>query len=72
MDGHGLVLVSEVLIVTGTVREALKRPEANPPLKELIEKGQHPYGMQTFEMHMKHLVSQGIVDAETARGAIGF
>jgi twitching motility protein PilT len=71
-DGHGLVLVSEVLIVTGTVREALKRPEANPPLKDLIEKGQHPYGMQTFEMHMKHLVSQGIVDAETGRGAIGF
>src|SRR5258707_4629634 len=47
-DGQGLVLVSEVLIVTGTVREALKRPENAPPLKELIEKGVHPYGMQTF------------------------
>jgi twitching motility protein PilT len=71
-DGHGLVLVSEVLIVTGTVREALKRPEANPPLKDLIEKGQHPYGMQTFEMHLKHLVAQGIIDADAARGATGF
>jgi twitching motility protein PilT len=71
-DGQGLVLVSEVLIVTGTVREALKRPEANPPLKDLIEKGAHPYGMQTFEMHLKHLVSQGIVDIEVARTAVGF
>jgi twitching motility protein PilT len=71
-DSKGLVLISEVLIVTGTVREALKRPEANPPLKDLIEKGTHPYGMQTFEMHLKHLVSQGIVDPEIARGAVGF
>ena len=66
------VLVSEVLIVTGTVREALKRPESNPPLKDLIEKGTHPYGMQTFEMHLKHLLAQGVIDVETARGAVGF
>jgi twitching motility protein PilT len=71
-DGQGLVLVSEVLVVTGTVREAIKRPEANPPLKDLIEKGAHPYGMQTFEMHLKHLLSQGVVDRETARIATGF
>src|SRR5882724_896971 len=69
-DGQGLVLASEVLIVTGTVREALKRPESNPPLKELIERGTHPYGMQTFEMHIKHLVAQGVVETEVARGAI--
>ncbi|HEX9294461.1 MAG TPA: PilT/PilU family type 4a pilus ATPase [Polyangiaceae bacterium] len=72
MDAQGLVLASEVLIVTGTVREALKHPESNPPLKDLIEKGAHPYGMQTFEMHLKHLVSQGIIDAEAARSAAGF
>ena len=71
-DGQGLVLISEVLIVTGTVREAIKRPDANPPLKDLIEKGAHPYGMQTFEMHLKHLIAQGIVDADVARGAVGF
>ncbi len=71
-DGQGVVLASEVLIVTGTVRESLKRPEGNPPLKELIEKGSHPYGMQTFDMHLKHLVAQGIVDADVARGATGF
>jgi twitching motility protein PilT len=71
-EEQGRILVSEVLIVTGTVREALKRPESNPPLKDLIEKGTHPYGMQTFEMHLKHLVAQGVIDLETARGAVGF
>jgi twitching motility protein PilT len=71
-DTQGLVLVSEVLIVTGTVREALKRPDSNPPLKDLIEKGVHPYGMQTFEMHLKHLLAQGVIDLEAAKAAVGF
>jgi len=71
-DGEGLVLAAEVLVVTGTVREAIKRPENNPPLKDLMEKGVHPYGMQTFEMHIKQLMQQGLLDKETARAAIGF
>jgi len=71
-DREGLVLASEVLVVTGTVREAIKRPDSNPPIKDLIEKGAHPYGMQTFEMHLKHLLGQGIIDRETARLASGF
>ena len=71
-DGQGQALIAEVLVATGTVREAIKRPEGNPSFKELMEKGVHPYGMQTFEMHIKHLVQQGILDKETARSAIGF
>jgi twitching motility protein PilT len=71
-DGEGLVLGAEVLVATGTVREAVKRPENNPPLKELMEKGVHPYGMQTFEMHLKVLVQQGVLDKEVARAAAGF
>jgi twitching motility protein PilT len=71
-DGTGLVLVAEVLVATGTVREAIKRPEANPPLKELMEKGAHPYGMQTFEMHLRDLVSRGLMDKDLARAAAVF
>ena len=67
-DGHGLVLASEVLIVTGTVREAMKRPESNPPLKDLIEKGVHPYGMQTFEMHLQAPARAGNHRPWTRRG----
>ena len=71
-DGSGLALAAEVLVATGTVREAIKRPEGNPTLKELMEKGAHPYGMQTFETHLKQLVMQGQVDKEVGRTAIGF
>jgi twitching motility protein PilT len=71
-DGQGLILAAEVLVATGTVREAVRRPENNPPLKELMEKGVHPYGMQTFEMHIKQLVQQGELDKESARSAVGF
>ena len=71
-DGAGLVLAAEVLVATGTVRETIKRPENNPPFKELMEKGVHPYGMQTFEMHLKQLVQQGLLDKEVAKAAAGF
>ena len=62
----GLALAQEILVCTGTVREAIKRPENNPPLKELMEKGVTPYGMQTFQMSIRALVKEGIVDREVA------
>jgi twitching motility protein PilT len=71
-DGQGLVLAAEVLVATGAVRESIKRPDHNPPLKELMEKGTHPYGMQTFEMHLKQLVVSGLLDKDVARAAAGF
>jgi hypothetical protein len=37
-----------------------------------MEKGAHPYGMQTFEMHLKQLAAAGIVDKDVARAAAGF
>lgn len=71
-DGTGLVLASEVMVVTGTARETIRRPEGNPPLKEVMEKGVHPYGMQTFEMDLRRLVQQGVLDKEAARVAATF
>jgi twitching motility protein PilT len=71
-DQSGMVLAAEVLVATGTVREAIKRPERNPSMKELMEKGVHPYGMQTFEMHLKQLLQQGLIDKDVARAAANF
>ncbi|MBN1606868.1 MAG: PilT/PilU family type 4a pilus ATPase [Polyangiaceae bacterium] len=71
-DGSGLVLAAEVLVATGSVRESIKRPVGNPPLKELMEQGAEMYGMQTFEMATKALLREGLVDRETARAALGF
>jgi len=69
-DGQGVVLAAEVLVGTGSVRESIKRPIGNPSLKELMEGGSEMYGMQTFEMHIKGLVREGLIDRDTARAAI--
>jgi twitching motility protein PilT len=71
-SGQGRVLAAEVLVGTGSVRETIKRPEGNPPLKELMEQGSSLYGMQTFEMHVKDLIREGLVDRVVGRAAIGF
>ncbi len=71
-DGHGMALAAEVLIGTGSVRETLKRPVGNPPLKELMESGAEMYGMQTFEMAIKQLIRDGVVDREVGRAALSF
>lgn len=70
-EGRGLVLAIEILVVTGTARETIRKPEGNPPLKDIMERGSHPYGMQTFEMHLRELVKAGLVNIDSARAAMG-
>lgn len=71
-DGQGVALAAEVLVGTGSVRESIKRPLGNPPLKELMESGAEMYGMQTFEMAVRQLVREGLVDRDVGRAAITF
>jgi twitching motility protein PilT len=66
-DGTGLVLASEVLVASGTAKEAIRRPAESPPLKDVMEKGVSPYGMQTFEMHLKQLAQAGIISRDWVR-----
>jgi len=70
--GGGLALALEILVVTGTVREAIKRPESNPPFKELMERGVTPYGMQTFKMALRAMIKEGTVTKEVAQAYLGF
>ncbi len=70
-DGKGRVVAVEILVMTGTARETIKSPEGNLPLKDVMERGVHPYGMQNFEMALKDLVKNGLLDVETARAALG-
>jgi twitching motility protein PilT len=65
-DG-GMAAAIELLVNTSTARESIRRPDTNPPLKDVMERGAHPYGMQTFEMHLKELVRAGVITVETAR-----
>ena len=71
-DGTGVALATEVLVGTGSVRETIKRPVGNPPLKELMEQGASMYGMHTFDMSIKQLLKDGIIDRDTARQYLGF
>jgi twitching motility protein PilT len=70
-DGAGVVLAAEVLVASQSVKESIRRPENNPPLKSLMEKGTHPYGMRTFQMTLAELLEQGVIDEATASEALG-
>jgi twitching motility protein PilT len=61
-DGNGVVLAAEVLVASGSVKESIRNPDHNPSLKSLMEKGTHPYGMQTFAMAEKRLAAEGLVE----------
>jgi twitching motility protein PilT len=70
VDGESRVLAAEVLVITGTARESIRKPDKNPGLKEVMERGVHPYGMQTFEMALRQLVTEGRISVEVARQAM--
>ncbi|MBX3252083.1 MAG: PilT/PilU family type 4a pilus ATPase [Myxococcales bacterium] len=70
-DGQGRVIAVELLVMTGTARETIRSPEGNLPLKDVMERGVHPYGMQTFEMSLRELVKAGLVSVDVARQAMG-
>ena len=66
----GMVLAAEVLVASQSVRESIRRPENNPPLKALMEKGAHPYGMETFQTSIGRLLEAGIIDEAVAAEAL--
>ena len=70
-DGNGVILAAEVLVASTSVKESIRRPENNPPLKALMEKGAHPYGMKTFQISVAKLLEQGFIDDQTANEALG-
>ena len=65
-----MVLAAEVLVASQSVKESIRRPENNPSLKSLMEKGEHPYGMQTFQMSIGALLAEGRIDEATAADAL--
>jgi twitching motility protein PilT len=69
-DGQGMALAAEVLIGTGSVKETIKRPVGNPPLKELMTQGADMYGMQTFEMSIRRLAQSGTISVDVAKAAL--
>jgi twitching motility protein PilT len=61
-DGSGVVLAAELVVASGAVRDVVRGGgDLGASLREQMEKGATPYGMQTFEVAMKQLVAQGLV-----------
>jgi twitching motility protein PilT len=71
VDGAERILATELLTTSSTVRAALKRPDQNPALRELMEKASQ-HGMRTFAMDIERLVKEGLVDAEVGRHAMAY
>ncbi len=70
VDGESRVLASELLVMTGTARESIRKADKGMPLKEVIERGVHPYGMCSFEMSVRQLLTEGRISVEVARQAM--
>ena len=65
-----LVLGSEVLVCTETARESIRAPRSRVSLKQVMEQGVSPYGMQTFAMSFDELRRSGKVSTQVARASI--
>jgi twitching motility protein PilT len=68
-DGKGRALATEVMVVTGTIRDCISDPERTSEIPEHIAAGRTTYGMQTFDQCLMELVASGRVDYAVAKAA---
>jgi twitching motility protein PilT len=66
-DGRGRVVAAEVMVVTGTIRDAILDPERVHEIYDLIAEGREQYGSQTFDQHLMDLVTEDLVEFEVAK-----
>jgi twitching motility protein PilT len=68
-DGKGRVVAAEVMVVTGTIADAILDGERTPEIYDLIADGKEQYGSQTFDQHLRELVENDLVAYEVAKAA---
>ena len=68
-EGKGRVVAAEIMIVTGTIRDAILDKERVPEIYDLMADGRDQYGSQTFDQHLMDLVHQNMITFETAIAA---
>src|SRR5688500_9950680 len=68
-DGKGRVVAAEVMVVTGTIRDAILDPERTSEIFDLIAEGREQYGSQTFDQHLMDLVRSDMVTFDVAMAA---
>ncbi len=65
-DGPGRVPAIEVLVGTGTIRDAILDPEKTSMIYDLIESGSVQYGMQTFDQSIMRWYRLNVISYEMA------
>ena len=68
-DGKGRIVACEVMVVTGTIRDAIMDPEKTSEIVDLMAEGREQYGSQTFDQHLMDLVRADWVDFNVAMAA---
>jgi twitching motility protein PilT len=64
--GSGRVAITEVLTMTGRVRDMILNPEETGRLNDVIAEGEY-YGMQTFDQALYHAIKREQITLEDAR-----
>ncbi len=67
VEGSGRVAACEILLVTGTVREWIAEMDTPSAIRDIIEKGQSQYGMQTFDQALIDLHKGGLITLDVAK-----
>ena len=65
-EGKGRVVAAEIMMVTGTIRDAMLDKDRASEIHDLIAEGKEQYGSQTFDQHLMDLVHADAVHFETA------
>jgi twitching motility protein PilT len=65
-DGKGMVPALELMVNTERVREMIEDPHRTREIKDAIEQGKHPYGMNTFDQSLAELVKKKLITYEMA------
>jgi twitching motility protein PilT len=68
-DGKGRVPACEVMVVTGTIKDAIIDGDKQHEIYDLIADGREQYGSQTFDQHLADLVAAELVTFEVAKAA---
>lgn len=63
--GHGRLAVVEVMVMTTRTYEFIVDPDQLPMITDAIAEGSY-YGMQTFDQHLLHLLTEGEVSLRDA------
>jgi twitching motility protein PilT len=68
-DGRGRVVAAEVMVVTGTIQDAILDGDKLHEIYDLIADGKEQYGSQTFDQNLRDLVEADLVSYEVAKAA---